>query len=112
MLYVNNQLNAILDLLSFVIGTLLDISYHTDNLAFIKAILNNNLQSQQGRGFAVVTEEVRKLAEQSAGAAKEIVHLINGIQAESQRTMVTMTEDAHIGLTKKIRQMGAQTHLP
>jgi len=47
---------------------------------------------EQGRGFAVVAEEVRKLAEQSADAAKEIGDLITSTQEESKKALESMTE--------------------
>ena len=46
---------------------------------------------EHGRGFAVVAEEVRKLAEQSAGAAKEIGELIAATQEESKKALESMT---------------------
>ena len=45
---------------------------------------------EQGRGFAVVAEEVRKLAEQSQTAAKQIADLIKDIQMETQRAVDAM----------------------
>ena len=47
---------------------------------------------EQGRGFAVVAEEVRKLAEESQSAAKEISGLIGAIQTDTNHA-VDVVED-------------------
>lgn len=50
-----------------------------------------------GRGFSVVAEEVRKLAEQTAQATREVTVLIESIQQETQDSILAMAEQrAHV----------------
>jgi methyl-accepting chemotaxis protein len=51
--------------------------------------------AMQGRGFAVVANEVRKLAGQSASAAKEIANMIKDVQRTIQNTTQAMKSSSH-----------------
>ena len=74
-----------------IIGTISGIASQT-NLLALNAAIEAARAGENGRGFAVVAEEVRKLAEQSQGAAKKIAQLIGEIQADTNKAVIAMKE--------------------
>ncbi|MFZ1377310.1 MAG: methyl-accepting chemotaxis protein [Geothrix sp.] len=60
------------------------------NLLALNAAIESAKAGVHGKGFAVVAEEVRKLAEHSAGAAKQIGDLINQTEEAMQEGIRTV----------------------
>ena len=78
--------------ISQIVSTIRDIANQT-NLLALNAAIEAAGAGEAGVRFAVVADQVRKLAESSTHATREIADLVKAIQTETQDTVVAMEQE-------------------
>ncbi len=85
------EINAIVELIN-------DISQRT-NILSLNAAIEASKAGEQGKGFSIVADEIRKLAERTSNATKEISQFIEDIQIETNDAVLAMEE-----VTREVEQ--------
>jgi len=103
-----NQLGKRADGIGQIMNVITDIADQT-NLLALNAAIEAARAGEAGRGFAVVADEVRKLAEKTMQATKEVGDAVKAIQAGTHGSIQGM-EETSVSVsrsTEMVQQAGA-----
>jgi methyl-accepting chemotaxis protein len=85
-----------------ILGVIVEVTERTNLLALNASILAAQA-GEQGKGFAVVAEQIKALADRTAGSAQDIGKLIASVQREAKEA-VTATSGSLIAVEEGVRR--------
>jgi phosphate/phosphite/phosphonate ABC transporter binding protein len=74
-----------------ILGVIVEVTERTNLLALNASILAAQA-GEHGRGFAVVAEEIKALADRTAGSAQDISKLVSSVQKEAKEAVAAMSD--------------------